>query len=317
MLTPITQLLPGLHVLSPAISLLGIDQSSGLSIQLDAGATAGDAVAIYGSVLNVGITNTSQLQALVELNIPNASGNGSQPVFAVPPTPFPYIYAVQTAIGGVGARTLSVSGQETSGTVSPDTGDVLNGGQPGPVTVGTTDATPLKLKSDGVDFTWPSADGLAGQSLVTDGAGTLSFVYLPVTIAQWANTTSAFAATTYYLLRWKDPEAAATVIASPTNVPMQGADYLLSSIAYEFQGNVLNVAGQTIGFTLEVDGVPVPGGTVSGLPSNSGSITKGFFQFPVAGFPAGSRVRCTVNYSAALTAGLTSINVAAGGPAGS
>jgi len=116
MLAPISLTVPAARgLLSLPLSLLGVDQGSGLSLQLDASASAGDAVALYGGVINSGITSVSQLQKLVELSIPGVSGDGRQPVFAVAPTPFPFIYAVRTAIGTPGTLTLSVSGQETSG----------------------------------------------------------------------------------------------------------------------------------------------------------------------------------------------------------
>lgn len=126
MLLPITLVVPGTKgTLSAPLPLIAFDQGGGLSIQLDASAGVGDAVAIYGSVLNSGVTSTSQLQPIVELNIPGASGDGRLPVFAVPPTPFPYIYAVRTAIGTPGPLILSVSGQESFSVIGPP-------GPPGP-----------------------------------------------------------------------------------------------------------------------------------------------------------------------------------------
>ena len=117
MLLPIQLPVPDTRgALSGSLSLLGVDQTSGLSLQLSP-AGSDDSVAVYGGVIS-NATSVTQLQNIVEYAIPGASGNGAKPVFGVPPTPFPYIYALRT--GGITTNVeLLVSGQETSGTVTP------------------------------------------------------------------------------------------------------------------------------------------------------------------------------------------------------
>jgi len=150
MLTPIVIAVPGpifpaAGSLSGSTPLLAVDQAGGLSLQLDTTASSADAISIYGGVI-AGATSINQLTRLVELDIPGASADGRRPVFGVPPTPFPYIYILRTA-GATPGLTLSVSGQETTGTVGPSPGAaILNGGNtPGPITIGTLDGTSVTL----------------------------------------------------------------------------------------------------------------------------------------------------------------------------
>lgn len=126
MLTPITLTVPAtLNTLSASLSLLGLAQQNGISLQLQCVgvvplgftlATAADAVAIYAGVIS-NATSVAQLQQLTNLTIPGGSNDGRSPIFSSAPSEYPYLYAVRTAIGNTGKLTLNVTGQESPGAV--------------------------------------------------------------------------------------------------------------------------------------------------------------------------------------------------------
>jgi len=147
MLPPITLTVPGtVDVLSAARPILAISQEGGLAVQLDASASANDGVALYGGAISTA-TSVAQLQILAEIGIPGPSGDGRKPVFGVPPTPFPFIYAVRTSIGTSGPLDLSISGQETSGTALPLplSPSMIVGGTGGAISLVYTPSAPTPL----------------------------------------------------------------------------------------------------------------------------------------------------------------------------
>lgn len=102
--------------ISTGQSLLALDMSNGLTLQLDG--NPGDSCAVYCSGL-AAITSLAQA-VLVAIHISQA------PVLVAPP-PYAYLYAVRTGVASPPAIIpLSVTGQETAGTATPSGGGVTN-----------------------------------------------------------------------------------------------------------------------------------------------------------------------------------------------
>lgn len=134
----------------------------------------------------------------------------------------------------------------------------------------------------------------------------------PITRAQWANGTSTLLSANQFIDRWDNPIPAATHGGAP-QAPIEGAPFVLRSIAYAYVGDVTNVGGQTIQFQLLVNGVAVTGGITGPLPTNLATQTTGLFTFPAQVFGPGSITCALVLTGGPLTAAVTSIYVSGGG----
>jgi len=159
------------------------------------------------------------------------------------------------ASGAIQIATAGSNGAGDSASVSIDTGDALTSGgsNSGHITLTTGNANGNQgdiILDAGTALTWPTADGTAGQAMVTDGAGNLSFDDVSGgidvdTVVTSTPTTIADASSAGYRLIPVDTSASGTNGPATINLPTTPVDG--ERIVIKDYGREASISNITVG----------------------------------------------------------------------